>query len=70
MNGEYVEVFKNVVTNYFKTLSYSSPTIIEKKKKTSVDSLPRSKPHSSQIQTQTIITTTTYLVACLAHAIW
>jgi len=69
MNGEYVEVFKNVVTNYFKTLSYSSPAKIEKnktRKKTSVDSLPSSKPHSSQ----TIITTTTYLVACLAHAIW
>jgi hypothetical protein len=33
MNGENVEVFKNVVTNYFKTLSYSSPTKIEKKKK-------------------------------------
>lgn len=29
MNGEYVEVFKNVVTNYFKTPSYSSPKKIE-----------------------------------------
>lgn len=59
---------------WWQTILRHHPTVhlkkSRKKKKTSVDSLPRSKPHSSQIQAQTIITTTTYLVACLAHAIW
>jgi len=51
MNGEYVEVFKNVVANDIKTLSYSSPLNKLKKKKLQLivyqdpnHTLPKYKP--------------------------